>query len=129
MQAETRTTMEAFLVALLGGRAAEQISFGEVTAGAGGAVGSDLDRCTRLAIRLETAFGFGNLGLVCLPDGLNPRDLLAFDELRTAVASTIDRAYTTALEILDKNRSALDALAAALFSAGYLDRAKIRQGP
>ena len=125
MQAETRTTMEAFLVALLGGRAAEQINFGEATAGAGGTEGSDLDRCTRLAIRLETAFGFGNLGLVCLADGLKPRDLLAFDRVRTAVSSTMDRAYTTALDILDKNRSALDALAITLFSAGYLDRAEI----
>jgi cell division protease FtsH len=125
MQAETRTTMEGFLVALLGGRAAEQISFGEVTAGAGGTEGSDLDRCTRLAIRLETAFGFGNLGLICLPDGLNPRDLLAFEPLRTAVTSTMDRAYATALDILNKNRGALDALAAALFSAGYLDRVEI----
>jgi cell division protease FtsH len=65
MHADTREHLEKFLVALLGGRAAEQLSFAEVTAGAGGAEkGSDLSRATRLATRLETDFGFGSLGLV-----------------------------------------------------------------
>ena len=126
MQAETRTTMEAFLVALLGGRAARanQLRGGAPPAPAAPRVAIWI-AATRLAIRLETAFGFGNLGLLCLADGLKPRDLLAFDRVRTAVSSTMDRAYTTALDILDKNWSALDALAITLFSAGYLDRAEI----
>jgi hypothetical protein len=125
MQADTRAHLEKFLVALLGGRAAEELTFGEVTAGAGGVDGSDLGRATRLATRLETAYGFGSLGLICFPDGLSNRDLLMFDRLRAAVASTIDRAYAEALDILGRNRHALDALAAALFSAGYLDQSEI----
>ena len=125
MQADTRAHLENFLVVILGGRAAEEITFGEVTAGAGGAEDSDLARATRLAIRLETAFGFGSLGLVCLAGDLGNRDLLMFEKLRAAVGTTIDRAYATALDTLRRNRHALDALAAALFSAGYLDRAEI----
>jgi cell division protease FtsH len=113
--------MEKFLVALLGGRAAEQLSFGEVTAGAG----DDLSRATRLAMRLETDYGFGSLGLVCLAGDLDNRDLLLSDRLRAAVEATINRAYATALDVLAQNRRALDALAGALFSAGYLDRAEI----
>jgi cytochrome c-type biogenesis protein CcmH/NrfG len=35
------------------------------------------------------------------------------------------RAYAMALDVLGRNRRALDALAAALFAAGYLDRAEI----
>lgn len=126
MRAETREHLEMFLVALLAGRAAEQLSFAQVTAGAGGdADGSDLARATRLATRLETDFGFGSLGLVCLAGDVGNRDLLMFDKLRAAVGSTIDRAYAMALDILGRNRRALDALAAALFIAGYLDRAEI----
>jgi cell division protease FtsH len=127
MKPETRAHMEKFLVALLGGRAAEELTFGgEVTAGAGGgAERGDLSRATHLAMRLETDYGFGSLGLVCLSGGLTSRDLLMFDRLRAAVGSTIDRAYATALDVLGQNRLALDALADALFTTGYLDRAEI----
>jgi hypothetical protein len=48
-----------------------------------------------------------------------------FEKLRAAVGATIDRAYATALDTLRQNQHALDALAAALFSSGYLDRAEI----
>jgi cell division protease FtsH len=127
MRADTRAHLEKFLVVLLGGRAAEQLTFAEVTAGAGGdAEGrSDLARATRLATRLETDFGFGSLGLLCVAGDVGNRDLLMFDKLRAAVGATIDRAHATALDLLAQNRSALDALAAALFAAGYLDRAEI----
>jgi transposase len=56
-------------------------------------VGSDLARATRLATRLETDFGFGSLGLLCLAGDVGNRDLLMFDKLRAAVGSTIDRAF------------------------------------
>ena len=126
-RAETREYLEMFLIVLLGGRAAEELSFAEVTAGAGGDVdGNDLARATRLATRLETDFGFGSLGLVCLAGEVGNRDLLMFDKLRAAVGATIDRAYATALDVLSRNRRALDALAAALFASGYLDRTEIQ---
>ena len=126
-RAETRAELEKYLVGLLGGRAAEQITFNEVTAGAGGGNydDSDLGRATRLAMRIETAFGLGSLGLISLPDDSSNRDLLTCEPLRAAVGSTLDRAYATALEILGRNRSTLDALAAALFSNGYLDQVEI----
>jgi ATP-dependent Zn protease len=127
MRADTREHLEMFLVVLLSGRAAEQLTFAEVTAGAGGdAEGrSDLARATRLATRLETDFGFGSLGLLCLDGDVANRDLLMFDKLRAAVSATIDRAYAKALDVLAKNQRAMDALTAALFSANYLDRAEI----
>jgi len=126
MQANTRAHLEKFLVALLGGRAAEQLVFGEVTAGAGGADDSDLGRATRLATRIETAYGFGSLGLVCLPDGISHHDLLMFDGLRAAVGSAIDQAYATALNILSRNQPTLQTLANTLFAASYLDQAEIK---
>jgi ATP-dependent Zn protease len=126
MRADTRAHLEKFLVALLGGRAAEQLSFGEATAGSGaGGEDSDLSRATRLATRLETEFGFGSIGLISLEGGLSSRDLMMFDRLRAAVGATIDRAYAVALDVLGQNRPAHNALTDALFSAGYLDRAEI----
>ena len=125
IRALTRPHLEKYLVALLAGRAAEQLVFGEATAGAGGSENSDLARATQLATRLETAYGLGSLGLVCIPGDTGDRDLLLFAELRSVVGCTIDRAYTAALELLGQSRRALDALAAALFAAGYLDRGEI----
>ena len=125
IQAQTRPHLEKYLVALLAGRAAEQLVFGEATAGAGGSENSDLARATQLATRIETAYGLGSLGLVCIPGETGDRDLLLFADLRAVVGRTIDRAYTAALELLGQNRGALDALAAALFAAGYLDRTEI----
>lgn len=126
MRAITRSHLEKFLVALLAGRAAEQLTFGEATAGAGGSDDSDLGRATMLATRLETDYGLGTFGLVCIPGGSSGRDLLLLDTLRSAVGGTIDRAYATALELLGRNQHALEALAAALFAAGYLDRTDIQ---
>jgi cell division protease FtsH len=126
IQAQTRPHLEKYLVALLAGRAAEQLVFGEATAGAGGSENSDLARATQLATRLETTYGLGTLGLVCIPGETGDRDLLLFGDLRSVVGHTIDRAYTVALDLLGQNRRALDALAAALFTAGYLDRTEIK---
>lgn len=125
MRAITRSHLEKFLVVLLAGRAAEQLTFGEATAGAGGSDESDLGRATALATRLETDYGLGTFGLVCIPGGSSGRDLLLLDSLRSAVAGTIDRAYTAAQELLASNRHALEALAVALFDGGYLDRSDI----
>jgi len=126
MRAMTRSHLEKFLVALLAGRAAEQLIFGEATAGAGGSDESDLGRATMLATRLETDYGLGTFGLVCIPGGSSGRDLLLLDTLRSAVGGTIDRAYAAALELLRQNQHALEALATALFGAGYLDRTDIQ---
>ncbi|MDO8878982.1 MAG: AAA family ATPase [Pseudolabrys sp.] len=126
MRAITRSHMEKFLVALLAGRAAEQLIFGEVTAGAGGSATSDLGRATTLASRLETDYGLGSFGLVCIPGGASDRDLLLLDSLRSAVSDSINRAYAAAIELLRQNQHALEALATALFGAGYLDRADIQ---
>lgn len=126
MRAMTRSHLEKYLIALLAGRAAEQLTFGEATAGAGGSDESDLGRATGLATRLETDYGLGAFGLVCIPGGSNARDLLLLDTLRSAVGGTIDRAYDAALELLRENQHAFEALATALFGAGYLDRADIQ---
>ncbi len=56
---ETEPRLMARLAILLAGRAAERAVLGTVSAGAGGDSESDLGKATRLAIRIETAFGLG----------------------------------------------------------------------
>jgi ATP-dependent Zn protease len=109
----------------LAGRACEELVFGEVSAGAGGAEGSDLNRATLLATRLETSYGLGDLGPLWIGDGAGQRDLLLLDGLRQAVRQTLDKAYVAAKELVTRNRNTLDRLAEGLFARGYLDRSEI----
>lgn len=124
LHVHTREHLEQRLVVHLAGRAAEELIHGEATAGAGGSEESDLGRATALAIRLETAFGLGQSGLVMLPvEGT--RDLAFHSEVHEAVRATLEAAHARAGELLAANRAALEALAEALFKVGYLDRAEI----
>jgi ATP-dependent Zn protease len=52
--------MDANLICILAGRAAEAVVFGDKALGSGGGEGSDLALATRIAIDLETAFGIGD---------------------------------------------------------------------
>lgn len=123
-QALTRGHCLDLLTLLLAGRAAEILAFGEPTAGAGGADGSDLDRATQLTVRLETSYGLGQLGPVAVT-AFTARDLMIMPDLRNTVRRTLEAAEAQALELLTANRRSLDSLAEVLFQNGYLDRAEI----
>ena len=125
IRALTREYLEKHLAALLAGRAAELLVFGDATAGAGGGADSDLARATRLALQIEAAFGLGHAGPLWLGEATTPRDLLLMPDLRAAVRQTIDTAQAAATDLLTCSRPALDALAQALFAQGYLDRGEI----
>ncbi|WP_036030050.1 AAA family ATPase [Bradyrhizobium yuanmingense] len=126
-QVPTRAFLENMLATILAGRAAEQLKFAETTTGSGGpSARSDLARATNLALRMETAYGFGCLGLVTLAeDHLNDGYLLMTEPLRSATNETLKRAYSKSLALLERNRRSLDALAQALFASSYLDRGEI----
>lgn len=124
VRAHTREEIEQILVSLLAGRAAEEIACGVTTAGAGGSAASDLGRATRIAVRLETVYGLGTSGLAHLP-GEPDRLLLMSPNLLGAVQACLDTAYARAKDLLNANRTSLDALATALFERGYLDATEI----
>lgn len=127
-QVPTRAYLEDMLATILAGRAAEQLQFSEATTGAGGSSDrSDLSRATKLALRIETSYGFGCLGLITLTEEqLNDNYLLMTEPLRTATAETLKRAHAKSLSLLERNRRSLDALAQALFAARYLDQDDIQ---
>jgi cell division protease FtsH len=122
------------LAVMLGGRAAEEIAFGQPTTGAE----SDLKQATELARRMVGLWGMSEeLGPVSYGVGETQpflgRELAAPREFAEATAARIDaavavyigKAHDQAWEILSRERAALDALAAELVAHEVVSAARI----
>ncbi|TGU93227.1 AAA family ATPase [Mesorhizobium sp. M00.F.Ca.ET.151.01.1.1] len=114
------------IVMLMAGRAAEELVLGSPSAGAGGEPGSDLFHATELAKKIELKFGFGEYGPVFLPDGAHD-PLTTVPGLFIAVKQRLENAMADAAGLLSKDRTALDAVAAALDRSGYLSADEVCQ--
>jgi len=113
----TKSELEAMLVGLLAGRAAEEIVFDTVTTGAS----NDIERATKLARSMVTQYGmsekFGLMGLESIQhkylDGravLNCGEETA-GEIDKEVMQMLKAAYEEAKRLLTENRDALDKIA------------------
>jgi cell division protease FtsH len=116
----TTEELEHKMAVLLGGRAAEELVFGEISTGAA----DDLIRVTDIARSMATRYGMdptlgqaayetdrGNfLGLPSEGGGRRFSEDTA-REIDVAVRARLERAYQQALEILKKRRTELEALA------------------
>jgi cell division protease FtsH len=121
----SRAELEARVKMALGGRAAEEVVFGDQTTGAEG----DIDQVTKLVRQMVGRWGMNStIGLVAvLPrDGANPwgditspRTLELVDE---EVRKTVDAAYEDVVGLLAAERTKLDALADALLERETLDQ-------
>eukprot|EP00252_Welwitschia_mirabilis_P019461 TRINITY_DN451_c0_g2_i2.p1 TRINITY_DN451_c0_g2~~TRINITY_DN451_c0_g2_i2.p1 ORF type:complete len:694 (+),score=153.71 TRINITY_DN451_c0_g2_i2:491-2572(+) len=108
----------ARIVSGLGGRAAEEIIFGEseVTTGAA----SDLQMVTGMAKQMVTVFGMSELGPWSLMDPVQSGDVIMrmmarnsmserlAEDIDTAIKSISDQAYKVALAHIRQNREAID---------------------
>ena len=114
---ETQAEMEAELVSLLGGRAAEEVKFDTVTTGAS----NDIEKATQLARSMVTQYGMSKaFGLVNLEsvenrylDGrpvLNCSDKTAA-KIDKEVQNMLAAAYKKALAMIRDNEKTLDAIA------------------
>src|SRR5690606_13418748 len=109
----------------LGGRAAEDLVFGQFTTGAE----NDLENCTRLARTMVGRWGMSEqIGPVSvLPAEGDPRMYGVSEELLAAVDNgvrlLVEECYREALRLLDEHRGRLDAIAAALLEHETLDEA------
>ena len=103
----SRAQLMARLTALLGGRAAEEIIFGDITTGAR----QDLESVTDLAHRMVVEFGMSGLGIVPLRRSEGSPHSYSGDELASqidrAAAEIIDVAYGTARAILKEREKKL----------------------
>jgi DNA polymerase III delta prime subunit len=115
--------LEARLRGLLAGRAAEELLLGSPSGGAGGPGHSDLAVATRLAVGAETALGLGSGGLLWRGDPTEeslPTLLATTPGLVAATRARLDAAHAGAMELLQRERPMLEAVAAALLERGSL---------
>ncbi|MGC9362028.1 MAG: ATP-dependent zinc metalloprotease FtsH, partial [Candidatus Syntrophosphaera sp.] len=130
----SRGYLEQMLVELLGGRAAEDIVFGELTTGAG----SDLERVTDIAKKMVCTWGMSDAlgpmtigkdhGEVYLGKELVGRDVHSNETAQlvdSEIRGFITRAYQTALDILKKHRGLMEKLASELFEKETLGTEEI----
>jgi cell division protease FtsH len=127
----TRTEMVDELAMLLGGRVAEEMVIGDITTGAQ----NDLERATKIARGMITEYGMSDsLGPLTLGQkqgevflgrdfAAHPdySDQVAF-EIDTEIRRLIDEAHDEALEILQKERTKLDQIAAALIERETIEK-------
>jgi cell division protease FtsH len=129
----TRAELLDRIRGILGGRAAEEIVFTDISTGAE----NDLDRATAMARQMVCMFGMSDsVGLAHYGQKLNPflaqvmQDPMQRDcseatarEIDLEVKKILDRAYAEAKEILTVHRDQVDRVTAELLKGETLDRA------
>ncbi len=128
---DTKSRFLAQLAAMMGGRAAEEIVFSDITAGAS----NDIENATRLARAMVTDFGMSNLGPINMGEQTGYDDFgnvnwteqtpvspALAEKIDIEVKKLMDTAHKVALTTLKKERKALDKVAVALLKEETLDR-------
>ncbi len=133
----SRTQLRARITGALGGRAAEEVIFGdsEVTTGAGG----DLQQVTSMARQMVTRFGMSKLGPLSLESQSGEVFLGgnwgAKSEYSEEIATQIDKevrsivaqSHQEALTIMRENRTVIDRLVDLLIEKETIDGEEFRQ--
>ena len=134
----SRSALLARIIGTLGGRAAEQVIFGdpEVTTGAS----SDLQQVTNLARQMVTRFGMSNIGPMALEDentgqvflggNMTPGSEFAeniADRIDEEVCKIIDYCEQKAVEIIYDNRVIIDLIVERLMDIETMDGEEFRE--
>jgi len=126
----------ARVVGALGGRAAEEMVFGEaeVTTGAGG----DLQQVSSMAKQMVTVFGMSDVGPWAVQDQQSGDMIMRMmaknsmseklqNDIDVAVKRIADEAYVMALKHITDNREALDEIVEELLEVETMDGARFRE--
>jgi cell division protease FtsH len=131
---ETKTRLLSFISTMLGGRAAEELMFDDVTTGAS----DDLDKATKLAREMVTEYGMSSMGLVSYGAksmfGIwkNPFDEEAkfsqevMSKIDKEVKSIVDDCFASAKKILASHKEQLEAVATKLLEVETVDGDEFR---
>jgi cell division protease FtsH len=134
----SRSALLARIIVALGGRAAEQVVFGdpEVTTGAS----NDLQQVTNLARQMVTRFGMSNIGPVALEDENTGQVFLGgnmstgseyaeniADRIDEEVCKIINYCEQKAIEIVSDNRVIIDLIVEKLLDVETMDGDEFRQ--
>ncbi len=119
-----RSELLAKLAGMMGGRAAEEIVFGDITTGAS----QDIEQATNLARRMVCEFGMSPLGLISLKNEADNSSTVSAEtaaKIDREIAALVDKAYQTALEILRARREKLSLIAEHLIEVETIEGAKL----
>ena len=134
----SRSALLARIIGTLGGRAAEQVIFGdpEVTTGAS----ADLQQVTNLARQMVTRFGMSNIGPMALEDENTGQVFLSgnmapgseyaeniADRIDDEVCKIIDYCEQKAIEIIFDNRVIIDLIVEKLMDIETMDGEEFRE--
>ena len=126
---ETRTRLLNQIASMLGGRAAEDLIFNELTTGAS----NDIDKATSIARQMVIEFGMSDIGPINFGPqmDLSPTGRAYYDtpqispdmmaKIDTEVKKILDTGYKTALETLKKTKTKLDKVAVELVKKETLE--------
>ena len=129
----TKTELEESISGLLGGRVAEELTFGEITTGAH----NDFEKATKIARAMVTEYGMSDLGPVQFEQqegsvflgrdynkSRNFSSQVAF-EIDQEQRKIIDECYTKAKKIISENKDLLKLIAEALLEKETLTKEEI----
>jgi cell division protease FtsH len=119
-----RSELLAKMAGAMGGRAAEEIIFGDITTGAS----QDIEYVTNIARRMVCEFGMTSLGNIALkmdPDGSSSISAETAARIDAEVSALIDQAYAKALSILREKQEKLIAISEHLIKVETIDGAEL----
>jgi len=121
-----RSELLAKLAGAMGGRAAEEIIFGDVTTGAS----QDIEYVTTIARRMVCEFGMSSLGNIALKADADGNTMISAEvaaRIDVEVSALIDQAYSTALHILREKEQKLMAISEHLIQVETIDGEELDQ--
>jgi cell division protease FtsH len=134
MGPDSRSSIKDHIAQALGGRAAEEVVFGEITTGAGGGNGSDLSTVTRYARAMVTRYGMSErLGPMLFGKSEEMvflgREISEQRDYSEAVAviideevkKIVDEAHERAIKILTDHREKVEVIAQRLLEVETID--------
>lgn len=132
---ETKTHLMERIAVMMGGRAAEEVIFSEVTTGAA----NDFDQATMIARSMVVEYGMSNLGPINYGPTMDitewgknyMQENRVSEEMMAKIDAEVKRiitdAYATAIKIVKENRKLMDAIANALLKKEGLDQEEFEE--
>ena len=128
---ETKSRLLEQIVAMLGGRAAEEVVFNEMTSGGA----NDISQATKIARAMVVEFGMSDLGPINLGPDMGLGDFgqmewyeqaqnspVFMEKIDAETKSLLDSGYKAAVKLVKEKRKLLDKISNALLEKETLDR-------
>ena len=119
-----RSELLAKMAGAMGGRASEEIIFGDITTGAS----QDIEYVTNIARRMVCEFGMSPLGLISLKAESENTPLISAEmaaRIDKEISLLVEQAYETALSILNEKKEKLIAISEHLIEVETIDGSEL----